>query len=260
MSVALLLAVLAGVAVGLSLGALGGGGSILAVPALVYVLSLDPRAATTASLVVVGATALTGAVGHARAGRVDWRAALVVAALGVPAALAGSVVGRLVDPQALLVAFAGLMVLAAVAMFRRSRGEVAAAAPAPRTGARRVVPVVAVGLGVGFLTGFLGVGGGFLVVPALVLALGFAMPTAVGTSLVVIALTSLAAFAERVGHGAVPWGVVVPFAVAAAGGSLLGRHVTDRVPAVVLTRAFAVLLLLVGGYVAVRAGTRLQAA
>ncbi len=251
------IAVVAGAVIGLSMGALGGGGSILAVPVLVYALYLDPQAATTASLVIVGVTAIVAALSHARAGRVDWRAALIFGALGVPASVGGSLLNRVVDPQVLLLAFAALMLLAAAAMYRRSRAsEPASATPSP-TGPLQVVRVVVVALVVGFLTGFLGVGGGFLIVPALVLAMGFGMPTAVGTSLVIISITSLAAFVERAGHGAIAWEVIVPFTAAAIAGSLIGKRLAEKVSGAALTRAFAALLVLVAGYVAVRAGTQL---
>jgi uncharacterized protein len=255
-----LIAVVAGAVIGLSMGALGGGGSILAVPVLVYALYLDPQAATTASLVIVGVTALVAAISHARAGRVDWRAALVFGGLGIPASIGGSLLNRAVDPQLLLLAFSALMLVAAAAMYRRSRAsERTPTAPSP-TGAPQVARVVVVALVVGFLTGFLGVGGGFVIVPALVLAMGFGMPTAVGTSLVIISITSLAALVARLGHGAVAWEVVLPFTAAAIAGSLLGKRVADRVPAATLTRAFAVLLVVVAAYVAVRAGTQLSGA
>lgn len=253
-------AVVAGAVIGLSLGALGGGGSILAVPVLVYALYLDPQAATTASLIIVGATAIAAAISHARAGRVDWRAALIFGALGIPASIGGSLLNRAVDPQVLLIAFSALMLVAAGAMYRRSRArEQASATPSP-TGVTQVVRVVVVALVVGFLTGFLGVGGGFLIVPALVLAMGFGMPTAVGTSLVIISITSLAAFVERLGHGAIAWEVILPFTAAAMAGSLTGKRLSEKVSGAALTRAFAVLLVLVAGYVAVRAGTQLYEA
>ena len=253
------IAVIAGAVIGLSLGALGGGGSILAVPVLVYALYLDPQAATTASLVIVGVTAIVAAISHARAGRVDWRAALVFGGLGIPASIGGSLLNRAVDPQVLLLAFAALMLLAAAAMYRRSRADEVVATPSP-AGPLQVVRVVAVALVVGFLTGFLGVGGGFLIVPALVLAMGFGMPTAVGTSLVIISITSLAALVERLGHGAIAWDVILPFTAAAIAGSLIGKQLSEKVSGPALTRAFAVLLVLVAGYVAVRAGAQLHGA
>ncbi|MDQ2756576.1 MAG: sulfite exporter TauE/SafE family protein [Actinomycetota bacterium] len=254
----LAIAIAAGIVIGLSLGALGGGGSILTVPVLVYALGQQPQEATTASLVIVGITAITAAVGHARAGRVQWRAAGIFGVLGVAASFGGSTVNRLVDPQVLLLAFAALMIVAAIAMFARTGADAldapgeAADGGRPR-GVGAAARVVVTALVVGFLTGFLGVGGGFLIVPALVLALGFTMPVAVGTSLVVISVTSLGAFVERLGNGGVPWDVVVPFTLAAIAGSLLGKRVADRISGPTLTRAFATLLVLVAGYVAVRA-------
>ncbi|MEO3939405.1 sulfite exporter TauE/SafE family protein [Dermatophilaceae bacterium Soc4.6] len=255
----LALAILGGVVIGLSLGALGGGGSILTVPVLVYALGQPPQEATTASLIIVGITAITATVGHARAGRVQWRAAGIFGVLGVAASVGGSAVNRLVNPQVLLLAFAALMIVAALAMFARTRSD-SSAAPGehedgrrPR-GLRAASRIVITALVVGFLTGFLGVGGGFLIVPALVLAMGFTMPVAVGTSLVVISITSLGAFIERLGSGAVPWAVVVPFTLAAIAGSLAGKRVADRISGTSLTRAFAALLVAVAGYVAIRAG------
>ena len=153
---------------------------------LVYALSLDAQSATTASLIIVGVTAITAAISYARVRQVDWRAALVFGALGIPASIAGSVLNRAVDPQVLLLAFAALMLLAAAAMYRRSRQSGQPPEARTLTGTAQVARVVLVALGVGFLTGFLGVGGGFLIVPALVLAMGFGMPTAVGTSLIII--------------------------------------------------------------------------
>ena len=252
------IAVVAGAVIGLSMGALGGGGSILAVPVLVYALYLDPQAATTASLVIVGVTAVVAAMSHARAGRVDWRAALIFGALGIPASIGGSLLNRAVDPQVLLLAFAALMLLAAAAMYRRSRASAPTTTRHSPIGVAQVARVVLAALVVGFLTGFLGVGGGFLIVPALVLAMGFGMPTAVGTSLVIISITSLAALVERLGHGAIAWEVIIPFTAAAIAGSLLGKRLADRVSGVALTRAFALLLVVVAGYVAIRAGSQLH--
>ena len=274
-----LLAVAFGLLIGLSLGALGGGGSILTVPALVYALGETAQAATTGSLVIVGITAAAAAVGHARAGRVRWRAGLAFGAAGVAASLAGTHLNARVQPEVLLVAFAVLMLIAAGAMLaktmvasgpdddaadqqagelRRSARAGAAVQGEPgvtrtRTSARDVLPVLAAGLVVGFLTGFLGVGGGFIIVPALVLTLKYEMPTAVGTSLVVISLNSAVALLARGGQEGFHWAVLVPFTVAAIAGSGAGKKVADRVSGPHLTRGFAVLLLLVAGYVLLQA-------
>ena len=274
----LAIAVAAGILIGLSLGALGGGGSILTVPALVYLLAVEPQSATSASLIIVGITSIIAAISHARARHVRWRAAVVFGILGSVTAFGGSILNRSVDPQILLLAFAALMIVAAGAMLRRTRRGHDADLPNPaeaagtRPGAvavatkptkvkittSQVVKLVASALVVGFLTGFLGVGGGFLIDPALVLALGYSMPVAVGTSLVIISITSAGAFTERLGTGAtIPWEIVVPFTLAAIAGSFAGKVVSDKISATALTRSFAVLLLVVAVYVTVQASLAL---
>lgn len=252
-----------GVLIGVSLGALGGGGSILTVPALVYAVGEQAKAATTDSLVIVGITSLVGSIGHARAGRVHWRAGAVFGIIGVAASFAGTVVNRRINPDALLLAFAGLMLIAAVALFARTRNGAAAptvdrSTSPPVSGVGTAAKVVGAGLVVGFLTGLLGVGGGFIVVPALVLALRYAMPVAVGTSLVVISINSAGALLARAGHEQFHWVVIVPFTVAAIVGTLVGKRIADRVAGTTLTRAFAALLVAVAAYVAIRAGSALR--
>jgi len=261
-----------GLLIGLSLGALGGGGSILTVPALVFVLGLTAQEATTGSLVIVGVTAGIASVGHARAGNTRWARGALLALVGVPASLLGSRLNRDVNPNVLLLVFAGLMVVAASGMILRSgsqqQGErdlkllpeansISTMAPAnPPTTTRMLAAasVITAGLGIGFLTGFLGVGGGFIIVPALVILLRFEMPAAVGTSLLVIALNSAVALAARAGHGGYFWHIVLPFTAAAVVGSLAGKRVVDRINAATLARAFAALQLAVAAYVAIRAG------
>ena len=246
-----------GLLIGLTLGALGGGGSILTVPALVYVVGQDPKAATTSSLFIVGMSALVGAISHARSGRVRWRVGVAFGVTGVAASFAGTALNRLVTPDLLLLGFAGLVLVAAAGMFAKSRrpepvpagGVPVASANEPhRPAPGRIlvaVKVLGAGLVVGFLTGFFGVGGGFVIVPALTLLLGFAMPEAVATSLVVIALNSVTALLARAGSTHFDWAVILPFTATAIVGSLAGKRVADRVRGDTLTRAFAVLLVLV---------------
>ena len=275
-------AVALGLLIGLSLGALGGGGSILTVPALVFVLGLSAQEATTASLVIVGVTAAAASAGHARSGHTRWGQGLLLAAVGVPASLAGTVLNRRVDPDVLLLSFAALMLVAAGGMLLRARSAArrdapaqanqpaspdqsgertlaetrarpAHAAPTARTRLGHAWRLGAAGLGIGLLTGFLGVGGGFIVVPVLVVLLRTPMPAAVGTSLLVISLNSAVALAARAGHGSFDWDVIVPFTVAAVAGSLAGKRTADRVSPNKLTVAFAALLVAVAVYVAVQA-------
>jgi uncharacterized protein len=248
-----------GLLIGLVLGALGGGGAVLAVPALVHVLGLDAQAATTGSLFIVGTSAVVAALGHARSGRVRWGVAAGFCAIGIPAGFAGTALNRRVDADLLLVAFSGVVLLAAAAMLAQSRApagpRVPVGAPAPDPGRAapppvrsRAVTVLAAGAVVGFMTGFFGVGGGFVIVPALALVLHLPMPQAVGTSLVVIAVNSGAALLARAGTAEFDWSVIAPVTVAAVAGSLVGKRVADRLTARSLTRAFAVLLVVVALY------------
>jgi uncharacterized membrane protein YfcA len=255
-----------GLLIGLSLGALGGGGSILTVPALVYLLGQDPRQATTSSLLIVGITSLIALLPHARRGNVRFGQGLAFGALGTAGSIAGSALATHVRPAVLLSAFAVLMLVVATLMLRRSlrRGAFDDAADATTTepmltlrpltcACPRVAKVVVTATAVGLLTGFFGVGGGFALVPALVLALAFPMPVAVGTSLLVIAVNSATALGARAGSGmSLDWGVILPFTAAAVAGSLVGGRVAARVAPRHLTRAFAVLLVAVALYTAAR--------
>ncbi|WJV50373.1 sulfite exporter TauE/SafE family protein [Streptomyces flavofungini] len=239
----LVLALLAGAVVGLALGALGGGGSMLAVPALVYLLGFTPAAATTASLLIVAVTSATALYAHARAGHVRWRAGALFAATGIlPAAGAGAAAGRLPQPV-LTAAFAGVAGVAAVLMLRAG-----GAGRGARAGAGAVRPgrAAGAGAGLGALTGLLGVGGGFLVVPALVSVLAFEMRAATGTSLLVIAVNSLASLATRGSTTTgLDWAVVAPFTGAAVLGAWDGKRLAARLTGAALRRTFAVALLVV---------------
>lgn len=239
------LAALAGVLVGLVLGLLGAGGAIIAVPALVYLLGKDAHQATTSSLLIVGVTAAIATLAHARRGHVRWGDGLVFAAVGTLGTVLGSNVSSRMPPDVLLLVFAGLMLVVATVMFRRRCGQ-----GEERPGERRgPVVLAATAAGVGLLTGLLGVGGGFAVVPALVLALGYPMPVAVGTSLLVITVNSATAFLERLRTGVqldVP--VVAVFTVVAVVASLAGARLGSCVPACALQRGFSALLVVVGLY------------
>ncbi|GAA5154078.1 sulfite exporter TauE/SafE family protein [Amycolatopsis dongchuanensis] len=261
----LLLALPVGLLIGLSLGPLGAGGSILTVPALVYLLGQAPHEATTTSLLVVGGAALAGVGAHWRAGRVRLGPGLVFGVLGAAGSVVGSKVSALVDPDVLLLGFAGLLVAAGAAMPARTRRCPAepvgggGVATRQRVTVARAVRVVAAASVVGLLTGFFGVGGGFVVVPALVLALGYDTAAAVGTSLVVIAINSAVALATRVsGQGLVPdWRLLGVFLAAAVAGVLAGSRVSARVAPGRLTKAFVVMLGAVALYTAVRSAIQL---
>lgn len=261
----LAVAILAGIAIGLSLGALGSGGSILAVPVLVYLLDQSALEATTGSLVVVAGAAVMGAILAHRAGHVYVGRGLTFATLGVPGAALGATLSVQVDPAVLMGSFAVLLLVVAALMTRRlltspaSRraaleidAPIIAVSPTFACDCPRALKMLVAGVAVGALTGFLGVGGGFLVVPALVLALGISMPAAVGTSLLVIAVNSVAAFAVRTAHGVeLDWLPLVLLTVAAVVGSFAGRRVACRVDSRKLGLGFVGLLVAVGGYTAI---------
>jgi uncharacterized protein len=238
-----------GVGIGLSLGMLGGGGSVLAVPVLVYVLGQTVHQATTASLVIVTAGAIVGGLSSAREGRVCWHHAATFAAAALPGVALGTALGQAVSGGVLIALFAAIMLAAAAATWRRaSRG--------PEPGERgagcpplRVARDVAAGLIVGAMTGFFGVGGGFLVVPALAVALALSMRLAVGTSLVIITATSLMALiAHLVAGRSLDVGVTAAMTAACIGGALLGSRIAGRVSQRRLGTGFVALVVVVASY------------
>ncbi|WP_354638268.1 sulfite exporter TauE/SafE family protein [Kitasatospora camelliae] len=244
---ALVLALLAGAVVGLALGGLGAGGSMLAVPALVYLLGFTPAHAGTAGLLIVAATSLTGLLAHSRAGRVRWRTGLLFAAAGLPVAAAAGALSTRVPAAVLTTGFAVLAALAASRMLAAARKS---PSPGATSGEAAVRPTAlrsaGAGAGLGAVTGLLGVGGGFLAVPALVSVLAFSMAEAVGTSLMVISANSLAALLPRLGAtGGLDWAVVAPFTAAAVLGAWDGKRLAGRFSGRTLQTAFAVALLAV---------------
>ena len=254
----LLAALVAGAVIGLSLGALGGGGSILAVPALVFLLDQGPAAATTGSLVVVGSTAIAGAWAAHRAGTVRLARGVTFGLVATGGAVVGGHASTLVAEDVLLAAFSALMLVVGGVMVaqrlraRKGAGRTKTADVGPILTFRpefacqcpRALKVLVAATAVGLVTGFLGVGGGFLVVPALVLALSMPMREAAGTSLVVIAVTSAAALAARTSGGAVPeWTPVLVLTAAAVTFGWLGVRVAGRVPVERLSSAFTGLVV-----------------
>jgi len=240
----MLLVVLAlAVVVGLSLGLLGGGGSILAVPLLVYVAGQGAQEAVATSLFVVGTTSAIAVIPHAAKGRVHWRTGLLFAAGGMTGAYLGGRLAIRVPGSVLLVAFAAMMLATASAMLRGRRER--------PTGATRphAVATVALGALVGTLTGFVGAGGGFLIVPALTLVAGLTMTSAIGTSLLVITLQSMAGLLGHLHGTQVPWGLTLAVTGAAVVGSLIGARLAGRVSQSALRRGFGVMVLVMGALV-----------
>ena len=236
--------------IGLSLGMLGGGGSILTVPVFVYVLGYDPKLAIAMSLPVVGATSLVGAVSHWKAGNADIKVAALFGVIAMGAAFVGARLAVFLSGKLQLAVLAMVMLVAALLMFRNASGQ--RGKPAPSHDLAQPMSLgllVPVALAVGLLTGLIGIGGGFLVVPALVLLARVPMKQAVGTSLLVIALNSVSGFAGYVGRVVFPWEFLSGFTAVAAGGILAGTYLSRFVSQAALKQAFSVFLLLMGAFI-----------
>ena len=230
------------VAIGLSLGLLGGGGSILTVPVLVYVLGYAAKPAIAMSLLVVGVTSLIGAALHWRLGNVRAGMAFTFGLFAMIGAYAGAKLSVLLSGSAQLVLLAVVMTAAAASMLRSRNEPDSSASWHPAL-------FISVALGVGALTGLVGVGGGFLVVPALALLARVPMRQAVGTSLLVIAMNASSGFAGYLGTVDLDWSFLIGFTIAAVAGALAGTALITHVPQAALKRGFAVLLLATGGFV-----------
>ncbi|CAN5350764.1 sulfite exporter TauE/SafE family protein [soil metagenome] len=234
---------------GLSLGMLGGGGSMLTVPIFVYVLGFDAKEAIAMSLAVVGATSLFGALGHWRAGNVNLRVAVTFGLVAMAGTYAGARLAVFFSGAAQLTLFALVMLFAAFFMFRDRTPRLAAGAAPPPEVPMPLLLIVVQGLAVGVLTGLVGVGGGFLIVPALVLLGRLPMKRAIGTSLLVIALKSFAGFVGYLGQVEVQWGFMAGFTVIAIVGILAGTWLVRFVPQHTLQRSFAVFLIIMGAFI-----------
>lgn len=284
-----IIAIALGLLVGLSLGALGGGGSTLAVPILVFVAGMQAQDATTASLLVVGVASAFGVVSHFRNGNVRVGVGVAFGAAGIVGSRVGTLLNQSLDENVLLLAFSGLILFVALRMYRSVDAQpsavmepeaavavgtsVATAQLTPLPAPTRVAAEPSVGTGspqavfkwtpgtvaklavaatlVGLLTGLFGVGGGFAVVPALALLLKFPAKEAIGTSLVVIVINAGVALAQRAGDLGFDWAIVAPFLVTVTLGVIVGSRVANGIDADRLTRGFAGMLGVVGVYTAV---------
>jgi uncharacterized membrane protein YfcA len=249
------LAWLGAIAIGLSLGLLGSGGSIITVPVLVYLVGQPEKVAIAGSLGVVGAIALVGAVQNAARGRLHWRSVAWFGLPGMAGTYAGAWLSGFVGGAVQLVVFAVVMLAASLMMFRRAGHSPPAGGPRP------LGRIVADGVAVGALTGFVGVGGGFLILPALVLLVGLEMHVAIGTSLAIIALNAFTGFAKHLhllsvqGQG-LDWRVLGTFVALGAAGSVAGGQFASRIPQATLRRAFAVFLVLMAAFILYESGPR----
>ncbi|MCX7341070.1 MAG: sulfite exporter TauE/SafE family protein [Hyphomicrobiales bacterium] len=253
-----LLSGLSGVLVGCILALVGGGGSVLAVPLLVYGVGVtSAHVAIGTSALAVSASALANLIGHARAGTVKWRCGLVFAAAGVTGALLGAAVAKTIDGQKLLALFGALMVLVGIVMFLKRASQGDPAVRLHRGSASALLPwLIVFGFATGLLSGFFGIGGGFLIVPALMLATGMSLPFAIGTSLLSVSAFGAATAASYAMAGLVDWRIALVFIVGGVAGGLggmaLGRRLAQQKGT--LGILLASLIVLVGVYVMAKNG------
>jgi uncharacterized membrane protein YfcA len=249
----LIVGLLLSLAIGLSLGLLGGGGSIITVPVLVYVLGVEVHQAIAMSLAVVGATSLVAVGLHARRGTVQYKTGVIMSTAGMLGAYYGSRLTYLFAPATLLLALAGVMLSIAILMLtRKERPTVQASGQQ-----RHAVKMVLAGLSVGGLTGLLGVGGGFLVVPALTLCAGLPMHAAIGTSLLVITINCAAGLLGHLHYGGFDLHLALLVTVLAVIGTLLGVAVAHRTSPARLRQGFAMLIMAVAMFLVAKNYTAL---
>ena len=239
MTLTLLLALL----MGLVLGLLGGGGSILAVPILLHAAHVPAREAIATSLLVVSSTSLFSAAVHARAGRVRWEVAGWFGGAGMAGAGLGGLIAHGLPAETLLMGFVVVMVVAALSMLRKRPEATQMEHPSRAR-------LMAIGSGVGLLTGLVGAGGGFVIVPALVLLANLGMAEAGATSAAIIAVQALAGFAAQASGVQLNWSIALPFAVFAAAGAIAGARFAHRIAPERLRRGFAILVLVVAARMA----------
>ncbi len=244
--------------IGLSLGLMGGGGSTLTVPVLVYVLGFGAKQAIVMSLPVVGVTSLVGAIDHLRRGNVRLRTGVSFGLIAMGGAYGGARLAAFIPGEVQLMLLAVVMIASATAMLRSSRKLAAADADARTDGSSEDAAQVTfgrmaiAGVGVGLLTGIVGIGGGFLIVPALVILGNVPMKEAIGTSLLVIAMNSMAGFAGYYGTVTLPWGFLAAFTAISAVGVLVGTRLVQSVPVRALKRGFAVFLLAIAAFMLIQ--------
>ncbi len=255
----LILGYLAAMLIGISLGLIGGGGSILTVPVLVYIFHLEPTNATTYSLFIVGLTSLIGAIGYLKRKQINIPVALLYASSSILTVLAtrrlllplipdhifsiGEV--NITKSMLTMILFAFLMILASVSMIRNGNATVSDGNAVKPDYLRTIL----YGVAIGFITGLLGAGGGFMIIPALIMLMKMPMKEAVGTSLLIIALNSLLGFAGDVAFVHIEWGFLIGVSTIAAVGIVLGTSMSKRIPGARLKKGFGWFVLMMGIYI-----------
>lgn len=241
------------IGIGLSLGLIGGGGSILAVPILVYVMGVSSKAAIAMSLVIVGSVSIIGAIPHWKQGNVNFKTAIIF----TPAAMVGAYLGAritalpFISDTFQLVCFGIVMAIASILMIRKD-SDFKQVAKSSHPNFPQSLAISAEGLGVGILTGFVGVGGGFLIIPALVLLGGIPIKEAIGTSLLIIAAKSASGFLGYVNQVAIDWNLIISFTIAASAGTLLGAYLSKYINAKQLQKGFGYFVLAVAMFILIK--------
>ena len=229
--------------IGLSLGLLGGGGSILTVPILVYVLKMDPKVSIALSLAIVGTTSLFGVIRHYKNNNVNFKIALIFAPVAMIGTFMGAKISQMISGQTQLILFAVIMLLASIFMLKGRKD----------TDKKEVqlnyILISVVAVAVGILTGVVGVGGGFLIVPALVLLAGASMKESVGTSLFIISLNSFSGFSGYIGLVEIPWIFLLKFTSFSVVGIFVGASLVKFISQNSLKKAFAVFLIIMGIFI-----------
>lgn len=246
---------LSGSLVGFTLGLIGGGGSVLAVPLMVYLVGVgSPHVAIGTSAVAVAVNAAANLANHARAGHVKWPCALVFAAAGIVGAFAGSTLGKMIDGQKLLLLFALVMIIVGMLMLRRRSGDGNLAVALSRD---NLVPILAFGFGSGVLSGFFGIGGGFLIVPALMFATGMPILFAIGSSLVSVTAFGLTTAANYAASDLIDWPLALVFLAAGVVGGLVGARLATGLSGTrgTLNKIFAIMVFAVATYMIYRSWT-----
>ncbi|MBF2075265.1 MAG: sulfite exporter TauE/SafE family protein [Synechococcales cyanobacterium C42_A2020_086] len=247
------------ICIGISLGLIGGGGSILAAPVLIYIMSVPAKSAFAMTLVIVGVASVIGAIPHWRQGNVNPK----IIALFAPASMLGAYLGArlaslpFITPTIQLVTFGVMMLIASISMIRKGASKSEKALDKTdhhdqHAGIPRWLAIALEGLAVGVLTGFIGIGGGFLVIPALVLLGKTPMKEAVGTSLIILALKSVTGFAGYFGHVPIDWNLLLSFTIASSTGILLGSYLNQFISAKQLEKGFGYFVLAVAIFVLIR--------
>jgi len=244
---------IAGLLTGLLLGIFGSGGSIVTTPALLYLLNVEPKSAIAMSLGIVAITATVTALQHWRKGNVNLKVTVVFGAFGVIGTYAGALLGISTPVTIQLTVFALVMYAAAWKMLKPQHKSLGAAAVADCSGGNcdefEYTHIAIHGIAVGILTGVVGVGGGFLIIPALVLLSGLPMKQAIGTSLSIVAIKSFAGFSGYAGAVEINYSLMVSFTTIAIAGSFVGSVISNRLPAALLQRGFGIFLVIVASYI-----------